>query len=213
MDFVTAMDHHPKKLLFIISILFIVYTANGKDNTVAGALHIEPPTLICLGFDWRPATTAITTSMPALSTSMSATICSWDLWRILRKDTGSRVDYNTVRAGIRGTGLYCLQTQKERICTSTHAEFSEKTGYQENGVGIRDYDIFVSTREPGHAPTNRGKLYRPANVDLRPEPGAPVVDAGCIIPGINDDFKGKAPDIGAYEQGEQPPRYGPRVMN
>jgi len=34
---------------------------------------------------------------------------------------------------------------------------------------------------------------RPA--DLAPE----LIDAGIVIPGINDDFKGKAPDIGPDE--------------
>jgi hypothetical protein len=30
---------------------------------------------------------------------------------------------------------------------------------------------------------------------------SPAVDAGVVVPGITDDFKGKAPDIGAYERG------------
>ncbi|HEU0140911.1 MAG TPA: right-handed parallel beta-helix repeat-containing protein [Bryobacteraceae bacterium] len=46
--------------------------------------------------------------------------------------------------------------------------------------------------------------------DLRPRPGSPVVDAGLRIPGINDGFLGKAPDIGAYEAGQPLPWYGPR---
>jgi len=35
-----------------------------------------------------------------------------------------------------------------------------------------------------------------------------AIDAGKVIPGINDNFKGKAPDIGAWEKGENPPIYG-----
>jgi hypothetical protein len=33
---------------------------------------------------------------------------------------------------------------------------------------------------------------------------------GVKITGINDDFTGKAPDLGAYEVGKPLPHYGPR---
>jgi hypothetical protein len=46
--------------------------------------------------------------------------------------------------------------------------------------------------------------------DLRPRPNAVVVDAGLRIPNINDDLRGRAPDIGAYEAGQDMPQYGPR---
>jgi hypothetical protein len=36
------------------------------------------------------------------------------------------------------------------------------------------------------------------------------VDAGEVIPNINDGFRGTAPDLGAYEAGEELPHYGPR---
>jgi len=46
--------------------------------------------------------------------------------------------------------------------------------------------------------------------DLRPREGSAVVDRGERIPNVNDDFRGKAPDIGAYEAGQPLPHYGPR---
>ncbi|MEP7111060.1 MAG: right-handed parallel beta-helix repeat-containing protein [Ferruginibacter sp.] len=46
--------------------------------------------------------------------------------------------------------------------------------------------------------------------DLRPKARSRVEDAALLIPNINDHFKGKAPDCGAYEIGQQPPHYGPR---
>jgi hypothetical protein len=45
--------------------------------------------------------------------------------------------------------------------------------------------------------------------DLRPRKGARVINAGVRIPNINDDFTGTAPDIGAYEYGQELPHYGP----
>jgi hypothetical protein len=38
-----------------------------------------------------------------------------------------------------------------------------------------------------------------------------IVDGGIIIPGFNDDFKGKAPDAGAFEVGAPPLQYGRRA--
>lgn len=46
--------------------------------------------------------------------------------------------------------------------------------------------------------------------DLRPASGSRPVDAGLRIPNINDAYLGSGPDIGAYEQGQVPPHYGPR---
>jgi hypothetical protein len=46
--------------------------------------------------------------------------------------------------------------------------------------------------------------------DLRPKAASPVLDAGLRLANINDDFLGAAPDIGAYEAGQQIPHYGPR---
>ena len=48
----------------------------------------------------------------------------------------------------------------------------------------------------------------PADLQLRP--GSAAVDAGVVIPGVNDNFSGKAPDLGAYELGQALPHYGPR---
>ena len=40
--------------------------------------------------------------------------------------------------------------------------------------------------------------------------GCTAVDAGAILPNINDGFVGAAPDLGAYELGQPLPSYGPR---
>jgi hypothetical protein len=47
-------------------------------------------------------------------------------------------------------------------------------------------------------------------VDLRPRPGSVVVDRAERLPNVNDQFRGAAPDIGAYESGQELPHYGPR---
>jgi hypothetical protein len=40
--------------------------------------------------------------------------------------------------------------------------------------------------------------------------GSKAVDAGVVLPNINDDFAGAAPDLGALERGKPEPHYGPR---
>ncbi len=46
--------------------------------------------------------------------------------------------------------------------------------------------------------------------DLRLRAGTAAIDAGEALPGINDGFAGVAPDLGAYEYGQELPHYGPR---
>jgi hypothetical protein len=45
-------------------------------------------------------------------------------------------------------------------------------------------------------------LYAPDDLDFRLKPDSATVDARCVLPNINDDFTGKAPDLGAYEVGQ-----------
>ena len=60
------------------------------------------------------------------------------------------------------------------------------------------------------APDDYRTRYAIEKNDLRPAEASRAVDAGEVIPTINDGFRGKAPDIGAYEAGEPLPHYGPR---
>ncbi|MDF1780563.1 MAG: fibronectin type III domain-containing protein [Alcanivoracaceae bacterium] len=46
--------------------------------------------------------------------------------------------------------------------------------------------------------------------DLFLKSGTAVIDAGVVIPNINDGYTGSAPDLGAYELGGTQPTYGPR---
>jgi len=59
--------------------------------------------------------------------------------------------------------------------------------------------------------TDPTKLASPDAVDLRLKPRSRAVDAGTVLPGLTDGFAGRAPDLGAYEQGAELPHYGPRT--
>jgi hypothetical protein len=84
--------------------------------------------------------------------------------------------------------------------------FFKATGLEEHGM-MADYDIFVMA-----GPPEQGKSYEPPDYDLRPNEGARVVDAGIALAQVTDGFTGKAPDLGCYELGQEPPHYGPRPL-
>ena len=46
--------------------------------------------------------------------------------------------------------------------------------------------------------------------DLRLGGESPAIDTGAVLSGINDGFTGIAPDVGAYELGQELPHYGIR---
>jgi Right handed beta helix region len=88
----------------------------------------------------------------------------------------------------------------------TLKEYSDATGEDKHSVLV-DYDVFVKVSPTGPDPRT---LYKPADFDFQLRPGSVAVDAGVRLPGINDDFTGRAPDLGAYEVGRPLPHYGPR---
>jgi len=51
-------------------------------------------------------------------------------------------------------------------------------------------------------------------VDLnsRLKPNTKAIDAGELLPTINDNYTGRAPDLGALELNQPEPQYGPRWL-
>ena len=66
---------------------------------------------------------------------------------------------------------------------------------------------------PVMAPPNAaalGKPYEAGDLNFKLKAGSKAVDAGKVIPNVNDGFAGRAPDLGAHEAGQPLPVYGPR---
>jgi len=115
----------------------------------------------------------------------------------------STLDYNGYRRN--GPGRFILWYDgKKQSSYETLAEFTAGAGHEAHGV-IVDYDTFVEARPP-----KRGVSNRPSQWDLSLTSAAAAVDRGCVLPNVNDGYKGAAPDLGCHESGSAPPHYGPR---
>jgi hypothetical protein len=89
----------------------------------------------------------------------------------------------------------------------TLAQYSQATG-QDTHSRLVDYDIFMNVTRRDDPDYSR--LYNFEDFDFRLKSNSVAVDAGVLLPNVNDDFTGKAPDLGALEVGEPMPVYGPR---
>ena len=86
--------------------------------------------------------------------------------------------------------------------------YQKETGQDAHSV-LLDYDTFVDAPMPDLEDPTR--LYDPEEIDLRLRRGSRAIDAGIVLPNINDGYDGRAPDLGAYEYGQDMPHYGPRT--
>jgi hypothetical protein len=126
-------------------------------------------------------------------------------------------DYNAHRATpSAGPKPWVVARGEGKGSYATFDDFVQASGFETHGMIVPGVEIFrrcpdVDAREGMH-PYKNNKVYLPEDFDLRLSEGAAPIDAGCSLPGINDDHTGNAPDLGAYEIGKPIPHYGPRVL-
>jgi hypothetical protein len=128
-----------------------------------------------------------------------------------RPNRGTELQYtwNGPRAGMM-VDYDRPQNQAQRF--KTLAELAAATGQETHGIEI-DYDLFENLRPPVTPDSSKpGTPYDAVNLNFRLKPESKAVDAGLALPNVNDDFAGKAPDLGAYEVGQAAPVYGPRWL-
>jgi hypothetical protein len=129
-------------------------------------------------------------------------------------------DYNGYRPnrGVKEQYLFVGPAKGERIpepqrqdvkAFETLAEFRAATGQEQHGIEV-DFDVFEKLVPPN--PALRHAVYHAMDLNFRLKAGSKPVDAGVVIPTVNEDFKGKAPDLGALEVGADPIRHGPRWL-
>lgn len=88
---------------------------------------------------------------------------------------------------------------------SSLAAFSAASGLYQHAVQIDRAACFPTLSVVGPSPANPV----PSQV-LTPTPECAAIDAGEILPNINDGFSGAAPDMGAVERGLPAPHFGKR---
>ena len=91
---------------------------------------------------------------------------------------------------------------------NTLSEFQKATSHDTHSVTV-GLDVFRNVKPTDEASPRQ--LYSPEDFDFRLKPKAAAIDKGMELPGITDGFKGRAPDLGAYEFDQPVPQYGPRV--
>lgn len=87
--------------------------------------------------------------------------------------------------------------------------FRAATGQEQHGLEV-DFEIFKKMTPPD--PAKRHAVYHAKDLDFSLAPDGAAVDAGTVIPTVNEDFEGNAPDLGALEVGRSQPHYGPRWL-
>jgi Right handed beta helix region len=90
------------------------------------------------------------------------------------------------------------------VVYSSLSTLSAASGLETSGRRINRNTCFETFNVPGPPLTP----VPPQHMTLRS--GCNAIDAGIVLPNINDGFVGLAPDLGAYEVGRPLPWYGPR---
>ncbi|HUU42433.1 MAG TPA: right-handed parallel beta-helix repeat-containing protein [Planctomycetota bacterium] len=107
--------------------------------------------------------------------------------------------------GFAGTGANFAKWNGRKYASIE--ELGMMGGIEKHGVVVSPAGLFASGILP---PKDVKTQFKPEVNDLRLKTGSNAVDAGLVLPNVNDGFRGNAPDLGAYELGDPLPHYGPR---
>jgi Chondroitinase B len=88
-------------------------------------------------------------------------------------------------------------------------DFFKATGMEKHGLQLTSLKGLFAKAPPAIADP-KARAFRSAENDLRLAPGSPLLDKALRLRGVNDKFKDRGPDAGAYELGDKLPAYGPR---
>jgi len=84
---------------------------------------------------------------------------------------------------------------------------SKEIYFKTGAIEVASANCFMTNLQ---APKDENKIYSSQEIDCRLAPNSGAIDKGQVLPNFNDNFTGKAPDLGAIELGSPLPAYGPR---
>jgi hypothetical protein len=131
----------------------------------------------------------------------------------------SSSDYNGFMSGQQAAFAFGWNSPKFGDLSTDHGGNLEKRSYptladyvqathQDTHSVMVGYEIFANLQPaPASDPTH---VYDIDSLNFGLAPGGAAIDRGIVLPNINDDFSGAAPDLGAVEFGRPPTHYGPR---
>ncbi|GAB3926456.1 hypothetical protein [Larkinella terrae] len=111
-----------------------------------------------------------------------------------------------------------LSPTGEQAGFKTLTSLTKASGLEAHGITV-DYDVFEDLQKPFQAKAGSplgnmpGPVYHAVDLNFKLNPNGKAVDAGVFIANVNDNFTGKAPDLGALEVGSPPVIYGVRGLD
>ena len=127
---------------------------------------------------------------------------------------GTKTPINGPRIGLGWGGPMVNVTSRNNILDATSMSFRDRTN---NPLNDFDYDLYTG-QLPDKRHQKHGIKGKPVYGDnfkisgeyltINLKPGSPGQDAGIRIPNFNDDYLGKAPDMGAHECGHKTLYFG-----
>jgi hypothetical protein len=194
-------------------VVFYHNTVTSETSIGSGANRHWRNNLI-LGQSTAPAIFSVTTSTPYSSSDYNgfrpnpgaAYSFQWTVQAEAPTAAGGR---GTAPAGAPAGGRGGESTALQPYQFTTLGQYAKATGQDRNSVLV-DYDVFVNVPKLDRDPKTVQRLYTFSDYDFRLRPGSAAIDRGVAIPNVNDGFTGKAPDLGALENGQPIPHYGPR---
>ncbi len=107
------------------------------------------------------------------------------------------------------TGPFIGAWNKTRWATMADAKKAGVIYHKYGAHKVNPDTLFASGLK---APNPPSTIYPNKDIDVRLKEGSDAIDKGIVLPNFNDGFKGKAPDLGAFELGAELPLYGPRPI-
>ncbi|MBM3793140.1 MAG: hypothetical protein FJW31_03535 [Acidobacteria bacterium] len=140
--------------------------------------------------------------------------------RLANSTAENTTDYNGFRPnpGVTDQYAFFMPPKGQRVYEprredwksfATLASYQAGTGQEAHSIEV-GFDIFESLQPPDHA--KRHRIYHAMDLNFKLKPNSKAVDAGVVIPNVNEDFAGRAPDLGALETGKPEIKYGPRWL-
>ena len=174
-----------------------------SETTAAAASNVHWRNNLFLGENTQPVLFDVTTFTSYTTSDYNG----------FRPNPGAQTSFQWNSPGAGVTADFAGPGHTPKLETRRYATidaYQQATGQDRHSVLV-DYDIFVNVpRLDRNDRKNVQRVYRAEEFDFRLKPGSAAVDRGIVLPTVSDRFRGQAPDLGAIEEGEAPPHYGPR---